>query len=238
MLNKHPPYIMSILRYSCVEFNKRSTNIDELITRIYLVCFLMMCHTSRRLYECIFISIYSSDAKTSKISISHLILGYTYYIMLGLSLISAAPQIDRWKKPIFRMNFNHLMGFNILFGVGLFVLANISQFKCHTILANLRKDNKDKIINRNSYFIPRGFLFEYVTCPHYFCEILIYISTCLILVGNYGYENYSTFLTWYLASFFVVTNQICAAIMQHDWSIKKFGAAYPTNRKAIIPFVI
>jgi len=43
-------------------------------------------------------------------------------------------------------------------------------------------------------------------------------------------------LTGILVWFWVLTNQIIAATMSHNWYKKKFKE-YPRNRSAIIPFI-
>ena len=55
----------------------------------------------------------------------------------------------------------------IRFTVGLFIffIALVSNIISDSILRNLRKPGDNK------YYIPKGFLFEYVSCPNYFCEI-------------------------------------------------------------------
>ncbi len=77
--------------------------------------------------------------------------------------------------------------------------------------------------------IPRGDWFELVSCPHYFAEILIYLSLSLVLSGR------ST--TWWMVCSFVVTNQIIVGLFNHQWYLDNFKD-YPKARKAIIPFVI
>ena len=50
-----------------------------------------------------------------------------------------------------------------------------------------------------SHVIPSGGLFELISCPHYFAEILIYIALLIVQCGL------ST--TWWLVVCFVVINQ-------------------------------
>ena len=77
--------------------------------------------------------------------------------------------------------------------------------------------------------IPRGGWFEYVSCPHYFMEIVIYLSFLLI-----GGPSHMTLLSIVL---FVVTNQLVAGYLTHRWYRAHFGTFYPVQRRAVLPFL-
>lgn len=65
--------------------------------------------------------------------------------------------------------------FNTLLFSILWIVSEYSNWKCHSILANLRKDgSKDKKI-------PYGFAFEYITCPHYTFEILSWFAFAMLV---------------------------------------------------------
>jgi len=75
--------------------------------------------------------------------------------------------------------------------------------------------------------IPRGWLFEYISCPHYFGELLEWAGWAL--------------MTWSVSglAFFVFTfaNLFPRAVASHRWYRKQFPD-YPSKRKAVIPFII
>lgn len=77
--------------------------------------------------------------------------------------------------------------------------------------------------------MPVGGCFELVSCPHYFAELLIYVSFSLLLGGRS--------LTWWLLVLFVLMNQALAAQLCHEFYISKYKS-YPKHRKAFIPFVL
>ena len=115
----------------------------------------------------------------------------------------------------------------------IFGMANLHQFRSHCILASLRqKKTNQKILSSNSksstYGLPRGDWFEYVTCPHYFAEILIYLSFVIIMKFNYGVL---------LLFFWVVLNLSLNAKKSHQWYFNKFKEVYPKSRKIMIPFL-
>jgi 3-oxo-5-alpha-steroid 4-dehydrogenase 3 / polyprenol reductase len=80
------------------------------------------------------------------------------------------------------------------------------------------------------HVIPRGDWFEFVSCPHYFAEILIYLS--FLMIGGLAHV---TLLSLVL---FVVTNQLVSGHLTHSWYRNHFGSSYPAARKAVIPFVM
>lgn len=81
--------------------------------------------------------------------------------------------------------------------------------------------------NRQEYVIPTGWLFNYISCPHYFGEIIEW--------GGWA------IMTWSLPGFafflFTFANLFPRAMTSHKWYKVKF-AEYPPERKAVIPFII
>jgi hypothetical protein len=78
-----------------------------------------------------------------------------------------------------------------ILGIVIFLIFSFLQFKHHIILTNLRK-TKEKIDDNNQdnegkkfYAIPHGLIFNYCGSPHYFCEIIIYLSFIIITKGEY-----------------------------------------------------
>jgi protein-S-isoprenylcysteine O-methyltransferase Ste14 len=104
----------------------------------------------------------------------------------------------------------------ILFISG-FVINKISDDKFRL----LRKENPGE------YVIPQGWLFRYISNPHYFGEIIEW--------GGWAV------MTWSLPglAFFVFTfaNLFPRAVSSHRWYKENFKD-YPAKRKAIIPFII
>jgi hypothetical protein len=89
-----------------------------------------------------------------------------------------------------------------------------------------------------------GFLFRWVSCPHYLCEICIYLSFTLMCSSSYipMYVSHST--TRWLNSLsslifvFVCANLSSTAVDSHAWYRNYFGSHYPPERKAILPFIL
>ena len=95
---------------------------------------------------------------------------------------------------------------------------------CDTMLRNLRKpDGKD-----TAYYIPRGFLFEYLSAPNLVGEIIEWLG-----YGIFGGTLVSM-------GFFVSTFAVVGArsINTHDWYVTKFKEEYKKlGRSRLIPGV-
>ncbi|KAH7428176.1 hypothetical protein KP509_10G079100 [Ceratopteris richardii] len=93
-------------------------------------------------------------------------------------------------------------------GFGLGIICQLANFYCHIILKNLR-DPK----GQGGYRIPRGFLFNYITCANYTTEIYqglgFNIATqtvagySFLVVAAYIMSDWAAFRCWYRSRFFV-----------------------------------
>jgi 3-oxo-5-alpha-steroid 4-dehydrogenase 1 len=92
----------------------------------------------------------------------------------------------------------------------------------------LRKLRTKEEVRRGikEYRIPRGGLFEYVSNPSYFSELLFWLGFAVF--------------TWSLAGVFILAismaNLVPRAIDTHRWYHEKFPD-YPAQRKILVPFV-
>jgi 3-oxo-5-alpha-steroid 4-dehydrogenase 1 len=106
-------------------------------------------------------------------------------------------------------------------GTALFVIGFVINRHSDHALSHLRKPEE------TGYKIPRGGLFEYVSCPNYLGEIMIWAGWAVAtwsLAGVY-------FLVWTLA------NLVPRAVSHHNWYRAAFPD-YPSKRKILIPFII
>jgi protein-S-isoprenylcysteine O-methyltransferase Ste14 len=121
----------------------------------------------------------------------------------------------------FLSNINlHSVSIFLITGFLLFVLGLYINISSDNKLINLRKIKK-------GYFVPKGGLFKYISCPNFFGEILEWFGFAL-MTFNIG-----------TLSFFIWTccNLIPRALAHHTWYKNKFNR-YPKERKAILPFLI
>jgi 3-oxo-5-alpha-steroid 4-dehydrogenase len=100
-----------------------------------------------------------------------------------------------------------------------------------------------------SYSLPTSGWFQYVTCPHYLAEIIIYISFALILEEEKHtiWQNASNSNTYYygyrhvIVVLWVASNLIMSALINHAWYIKNLSdttAHKVHTKKAILPFLL
>ena len=107
-----------------------------------------------------------------------------------------------------------LIGF-IIFIIGLYI--NISS---DNTLIKLRT-------NQKGYVIPKGGLFNYVSCPNFFGEIIEWLGFAIMTL-NLGSIS---FLIW------TICNLIPRSKAHHNWYKENFEN-YPSKRKAVIPYLL
>ncbi|XP_068961358.1 polyprenol reductase [Petaurus breviceps papuanus] len=194
---------------------------DELVLSAFLVLVFMWLHSIRRLMECLFISVFSEGV----IHVVQYCFGIFYYVIIGLTVLSQVPVSGRnvyvGKSLLMQTRWFHILG------MMMYIWSSIHQYRCHVILANMRKNDSGKVIHSN-YRIPFGDWFEYVSGPNYFAELMIYVS----LAVTFGFYNF----TWWLVVSYVLFSQALAAVLSHKFYLKKFDS-YPKHRKAYVPFL-
>ena len=89
------------------------------------------------------------------------------------------------------------------------------------LVAALRKPGE------TGYKIPRGWLYEKISCPNYFGEFLIWTGWAIATWSSAGV----VFVLWTLA------NLLPRALSTHQWYRQKF-ADYPAQRRAVIPGIL
>jgi 3-oxo-5-alpha-steroid 4-dehydrogenase 1 len=108
-----------------------------------------------------------------------------------------------------------------IIGTSLFFIGYVINLKSDFTLRHLRSPGEP-----NGYKIPYGGLFRYISCPNYFGEILEWIGWAILTWSVTGV----IFAVWTAA------NLIPRGRSHHSWYQMTFQD-YPTNRKAIIPFI-
>ncbi len=107
-----------------------------------------------------------------------------------------------------------------IFGFLLFFTGLAINWKSDSILINLRKPKE------TGYKIPKGFLFDYITSPNLFGEIMEWAGFAIIAWNLPALA----FAVWTYA------NLVPRARNHHDWYLKNFDD-YPANRKIVFPFI-
>jgi len=107
---------------------------------------------------------------------------------------------------------------NFYLGIFIFSISFMANQISDNILIHLRKPGEI------GYKIPKGFLFNYISCPNHLSELLQWAGFA-IMAWNYPAF---CFLIWTAA------NLLPRAARHHKW-YKEFFEDYPKNRKALIP---
>ena len=106
-------------------------------------------------------------------------------------------------------------------GLVIFITGMAINISADEKLIHLRKRSS------NGYQIPYGGLFDKISCPNFFGEIVEWLGFAI--------------LCWSLPalSFFIWTfcNLVPRALDHHKWYKKQF-AGYPTDRKAVFPYLL
>ena len=116
-------------------------------------------------------------------------------------------------------NYLEINYYILLLGLIIFFIGLIININSDNKLIGLRLKNEE-----NKYVIPNGGLFNYISCPNFFGELIEWLGFAIITL-NLG-----------SLSFFIWTfiNLVPRAISHHKWYKENFND-YPKNRKAIIP---
>jgi 3-oxo-5-alpha-steroid 4-dehydrogenase 1 len=169
------------------------------------------------------------DASPMPISVAAMALLFTSWNALMQSLSLAIVNCNTTQE-------NQEDGFKFRFNVGIvvFFIGFIINFHADSVLLRLRqKRNNNHNTTRNSvsvqrYSIPRGGMFEYVSCANYFGEILEWTGFAIASAS------------WAGVAFALYTfcNLGPRAYHHHMWYQTKFEDYEKLNRKAVIPFVL
>lgn len=110
---------------------------------------------------------------------------------------------------------------NVVAGFVLFAFGMAVNWYHDTVLINLRKPGD------SGYIIPRKGLFRFISCPNHFGEIVEWTGFAIMV------------WSWPALAFAVWTaaNLLPRALQHHRWYREKF-ADYPSERKAVFPFIL
>lgn len=183
---------------------------------------MAICHFLKREYETFFVHKFSN----ATMPFLYLFKNSAHYWLLagvGTGLFVAGPKFGPDRSILLRALFyvNDLPSWANWSLAGLWTFAEVSNFKTHLILANLRTTDSKK------YAIPYGYGFSLLSCPNYYFEILGWVVYS-VMVGNWA--------AWVFTA--------AGAFQMYIWAIKKhkrylrtFGDEYKKLKRApIFPF--
>jgi 3-oxo-5-alpha-steroid 4-dehydrogenase 1 len=120
--------------------------------------------------------------------------------------------------PVEKYNTAWLTSPSFIFGAVFFLAGMIINWKSDNILINLRRPGE------SGYKIPRRFLFDYISAPNLFGEIIEWSGFALMAWNLPAL----TFMVWTFA------NLVPRAKNHHDWYVRNF-TDYPRERKIVFP---
>ena len=112
----------------------------------------------------------------------------------------------------------YFLNTNFILGLLFFITGVLINVNADNILIKIRNQNK-------GYQIPKGKLYNLISCPNYLGEMIEWIGFALMCWS----------LPSLLFAIWTIANLFPRAIAQHKWYKNKFD--YPSNRKAIIPYI-
>lgn len=197
---------------------------NSAIFRALVLSSVLLFHLARRSLECFFLHIFSPRP----ISFHNLLLMWAYYATVPFVLLIDlfVQAVDGTMHPG-RYSYDIANIVIMSVGVELFLLGSVLQFYAHRTLAAGR--NPSNVKSTYDYFVPKGGLFDYVSCPHYLAELIIYIAFTLIA----GFTQGSL-----LVLLFDALTMGSQALKTHAWYRATFTSRQLGDRKALIPFVL
>jgi 3-oxo-5-alpha-steroid 4-dehydrogenase 3 / polyprenol reductase len=212
----------------------KSMSLDQTIA----IWALFAVHGLRRLLEHLIIM----KTSTSKMWLPHWLFGVSFYLVMSVAIwIEGSGEfLDRWcycwcvresapLSPLGALQARQdILSIPVVHRVLaspwliVFALASAAQSWCHTYLAGLEK-----------YSLPSAGMFQYIVCPHYTCECLIYISL-VFLAAPVGKLHNQTILCAFLL---VMLNLGITAAGTKRWYKGRYGEAAVGARWAMVPGV-
>lgn len=181
-----------------------------------LICFEVHC--IRRLFECY----YMADFGSSTMHVAGLVVGLVHYTLVPLCLLLGGVDSDNQFSPSIVRTMQ-------LLSIVTYTAASALQFHTHAILLAIKQRGRlAKNITAQStamrstttqYEFPSGGGFEYVACPHYLAEILIYFSWIIPLPFPSSLMHWSM-VVW------VASNLAVVADSQYRWYAEHFPAQF------------
>lgn len=201
-------YAMALLVFGAV-FTARSASLAP--TWVAWLAGAAWCaHFARRAAESLWVHRYGK----ARVPTADVVTEYAYY--WGFAVWNA------WSLTA--PSYEAPAGWLVLAGLVTFVIAELGNARAHRLLRDLRP------LGTKQRKIPRGFLFEQVSCPHYLFEILSWVGFALLTQ------------TWAARAFLLLGACILGswAHARHVAYRKDFDGVdgrelYPATRRALIP---
>ena len=129
----------------------------------------------------------------------------------------------------FRQNWQCASMANIALGLCIFFIGEFGNSYHHYLLKKCRSKYQKNVDSEfKGHVIPKGGMFDYISCPHYLFEIITW----------FGWMFICQFSTGSIITFSITLGTLMMKAMEvHSVYKQKFTVFYPPNRRALIPFV-
>ena len=118
------------------------------------------------------------------------------------------------------LQFESISELYLILGLIIFIIGFYINISSDNLLIKLRT-------NQKGYVIPNGKLFNYVSCPNFFGEIIEWLGFAIMTLN----PGSLSFLIW------TICNLIPRSKAHHKWYKENFEN-YPKKRKAVIPYLL
>jgi very-long-chain enoyl-CoA reductase len=177
--------------------------------RELLTAALLVVHFLKRDLEVLFVHSYSSTMEISATFIC------VVYALSAALICHQQAAVDHYDGGVL----GDVCGGPVVTGCTLFLLGELGNLYHHCLLTELRKRGE------KSYVIPTGAMFDLVTMPHYFCEIVAWFGIAVVT------QQLNAFLVVCSSASYLMGRSYATTC----WYQKKFPN-YPP-RKHMIPYM-
>jgi hypothetical protein len=208
---------LTLLSLSSLLFSSESSH--SYLSPLYLIYYHFLLHFTRRLFECFFVHEFSPRSSQSFIVTSCALIFYSCLLfspLLDSSFVLKFPSSFLFIPTVYT---NTLAS-------SCFIISSWIQSQCHKTLADYRRQSSSQS-TQISYYLPFNgpfHLFNTYICPHYNCEIFIYLSFVLI------YPKLIILFIW----IWVICNLYVTATKTKQWYMKKFSQQKIVIEKRVI----
>ncbi|KAL2373513.1 enoyl reductase [Blastomyces gilchristii SLH14081] len=209
----HPIFLMQSMRSKIY----RTPNPPQVTNYQLLFCALILLHFVKRELETAFLHRFGRATMPAVFVIRN---SAHYWVLSGLNVAYwvYAPTSNAASTTIESAN-----PFLLYTGLALFAFGQLANLNAHIVLRNLRRPGTSE------RGIPRGFGFNWVTCPNYLFEVIAWVGMYLV-----------SGLSWSVVLFIIVA---CAPMItwakQKERSYRKeFGDKYKKKRFAMLPGIV
>jgi steroid 5-alpha-reductase len=136
------------------------------------------------------------------------------------------------RSIFYYINYENSFWLYYIYGLITFVCGmHINMFSDYSMIK--QRNNNNEKTSGSKYIIPRGFMYELISCPNYFGELTEWL-------GFFILSNTFSGLVFFISTF---ANLFPRALQYHNWYKEKFKEQFNSDkdlmeRKAIVPFLL